>query len=209
MESVLLFLPICYILGSIPTAVWTSTLVYGMDIRTQGSGNAGATNTFRVLGKKAGIFVLLFDIFKGFAGVSLVSFLPVNPEFDPFSTRILFGLVTVLGHIYPIFAGFKGGKGIATMLGMLVALHYPSALVCVLAFLVVFMVSHYVSVGSMSAALVFGLLATMDFCGPLSTSALLLVWALVALVFFTHRSNIKKLQTGSENKMYFVKPKKS
>jgi glycerol-3-phosphate acyltransferase PlsY len=198
---------ICYLLGSIPTAVWTSKLVYGFDIRSQGSGNAGATNTFRVLGKKAGIFVLLFDIMKGVAGTSL-AFLPDQVwQAGSVQGMLLLGLATVLGHIYPVFAGFKGGKGVATLLGMVLNIHPAAALICVAVFLVVFVLFHYVSAGSMVSALVFGSLLMTGFCGPADAATRGLALLLVALVLFTHRSNIRKLSEGRENKMYLWKRK--
>jgi glycerol-3-phosphate acyltransferase PlsY len=195
----------CYVLGSIPTAVWTSKLVYGFDIRSQGSGNAGATNTFRVLGKKAGIFVLLFDISKGVIGTSMASFLDLTLVASSLEGMMLFGLATVLGHIYPIFAKFKGGKGVATLLGMVINIHPLAALVCLLVFLAIFISFHYVSVGSMFSALVFGILVFSGFCGPVNTNAQILSILLVLLVVFTHRSNLRKLANGQEGKMYLWK----
>jgi glycerol-3-phosphate acyltransferase PlsY len=187
--------------------VWTSKLVYGIDIRSQGSGNAGATNTFRVLGKKAGIFVLLFDIMKGVAGTSL-AFLPDQVwQAGSVQGMLLLGLATVLGHIYPVFAGFKGGKGVATLLGMVLNIHPAAALICVAVFLVVFVLFHYVSAGSMVSALVFGSLLMTGFCGPADAATRGLALLLVALVLFTHRSNIRKLSEGRENKMYLWKRK--
>lgn len=119
------FLPLAYLIGSIPTAVWVGKIFFGTDVRKAGSGNAGATNTFRVLGKKAGTFVLIFDVFKGFAGTFLC--LPalqqgLITEDHLLFWKLIFGFSTVVGHVFPVFAGFKGGKGVASLLGMVLCI---------------------------------------------------------------------------------------
>ena len=122
---------ISYLIGSMPTALWVGKAFYGLDIREHGSGNSGATNTFRVLGKKAGSAVLIIDIIKGLTAASLVRYLPfVDPGTIKFvNLQLLFGLSSVLGHIFPIYCNFKGGKGIATLVGMVLGIHYISAFV--------------------------------------------------------------------------------
>jgi glycerol-3-phosphate acyltransferase PlsY len=200
----------CYLLGSIPAAVWTGKLVYGVDIRTKGSGNAGATNTFRVLGKKAGVFVLIFDILKGFVSTNLAR--PavqqgLFPQEEYLFFALLFGLATVAGHIYPVFAGFRGGKGVATLLGMVFAVSWEAGLICVGVFLLLFTIFHFVSVGSMVGGLVFSVLLLTGFCGPASPSAMALSVFLSMMLLYTHRSNIEKLRKGTENKMYLYKSK--
>ncbi|MCB0483453.1 MAG: glycerol-3-phosphate acyltransferase, partial [Flavobacteriales bacterium] len=139
----LFFLLFAYLLGSIPTAVWVGQWFYGIDVREFGSGNAGATNTFRVLGKRAGIPVLLFDILKGFLAVKLapyaISALPSSPDFVNY--QIILGICALLGHIFPVFVGFRGGKGIATLLGIILAMHTPAAILSVVVFLVVFLLT--------------------------------------------------------------------
>jgi glycerol-3-phosphate acyltransferase PlsY len=208
MLYILLTLAFCYLIGSIPTAVWTSRLIFGIDVRTQGSGNAGATNTFRVLGKGAGTFVLLFDIFKGWAGTYLSTILLQNGMIEAENElflKLVFGFATVLGHVYPVFAQFKGGKGVATLLGMVLCVSPLAALVCVGTFLILFTSLHFVSVGSMVAALVFGILVVIGFCGPANIQTKAMAIFLSSMVVYTHRSNIDKLKAGTENKMYFKK----
>src|SRR5574343_1108513 len=130
---------ISYLIGTMPTALWVGKAFFGIDIREHGSGNSGATNTFRVLGKKAGTAVLLIDVIKGLTAASLVRYLDFF-EIDTVrfvNLQLLFGLSSVLGHIFPIYAKFKGGKGIATLLGMVIGIHYLSALVCLGLFVVI------------------------------------------------------------------------
>jgi glycerol-3-phosphate acyltransferase PlsY len=140
-----------YLLGSIPSAVWIGKMMFGIDVREHGSGNAGASNTFRVLGKKAGFFVLLIDFFKGLASTGLM-FLQYDvivhtTEFRNY--QMLLGLVAVLGHVYPIFAGFKGGKGIATLLGAVVGISWYVALLAAIVFILSVWITRYISVGFM------------------------------------------------------------
>lgn len=212
MSSIIFLLVSAYLTGSIPTAVWTGKVFFGMDVRKQGSGNAGATNTFRVLGKKAGIFVLLFDVFKGFAGTSFsllaVENGVVNGE-NLLFWKMIFGIVTVLGHVYPVFAGFQGGKGVASLLGMVFCISWQAGLICVGCFLILFLIWHYVSVGSMAGGLVFCGLMVSGFCGPANGPAIGLSIFMALMVIYTHRGNIRKLLNGNENKMYFIKPKTS
>src|SRR4051812_13054681 len=113
-----IFLVVAYMIGSIPTAVWVSKWMFGIDIREHGSGNAGATNAFRILGKRAGIGVMVIDMFKGFIAVKLALFTHLVPQSEPFvNLQIFLGLAAVLGHIFPLWADFRGGKGIATLFG--------------------------------------------------------------------------------------------
>lgn len=197
-----------YLVGSIPAAVWTGKLVYGIDVRTQGSGNAGATNTFRVLGKPAGIFVLLFDIMKGFGATSLALYLNhigfVSLE-NLLFFKMLLGLTAVFGHVFPVFAGFKGGKGVATLFGMVIAISPLVAGICIASFLLLFTTLHYVSVGSMFGGIVFTVLIFIGLGGESTLEARLLACGLSLMLIYTHRSNIRKLIAGTENKMYFSK----
>lgn len=196
-------------MGSIPTAVWTGRLFFGIDVRTQGSGNAGATNTFRVIGKKAGTFVLLFDVFKGWAGTSLCYLAgeEITRADQLLFWKLVFGLVTVLGHVYPVFAGFKGGKGVASLLGMVLAVSWQAGLICLGSFLIFFLIWHYVSLGSMAGGLIFCGLMASGFCGPANPGAVSLSVFMAAMLVYTHRGNIRKLLSGNENKMYLIKPK--
>lgn len=204
----IIFGVIAYLLGSIPTAVWVGRMKYGIDVREHGSKNAGATNTFRVLGKKAGITVLSIDVVKGF----VASFLPFVfnvgawQSDELITVQILASFLAVLGHVYPIFAGFRGGKGVATSLGVIIGLHPPAAGICIVIFLIVFIVFQYVSLGAICAAIsfptsiyfVFGIKSFW-----LNGFAILLS----ALVIFAHRQNIKRLIAGNENKMNLFKKK--
>src|SRR6218665_2353882 len=144
--NIIILLVLAYLIGSIPTAVWVSKRIYGLDIREHGSGNAGATNTFRVLGKKAGIWVMIVDMLKGFAAVKL-SYLSAHA---PGSEQIVnlqvgLGLCAVVGHIFPIWAGFRGGKGIATLFGMILAIQYYVAFSLVGVFVAMLFLTNYVS----------------------------------------------------------------
>jgi len=195
-----------YLIGSMPTALWVGKAFYGVDIRAHGSGNSGATNTFRVLGKKAGSMVLFIDVLKGLTAASLVRYCYF---LDPGSVRyvniqLLFGLVSVLGHIFPIYCQFKGGKGIATLLGMIIGIHYLSALACVLLFIVVLFSTRYVSLSSMLAAIAFPLFAIVIYKNE---EPLFVAFGIAAaiMVILTHQKNIARLVEGTENKAKLLK----
>src|SRR5690554_7611915 len=144
---------LAYCFGSIPTAVWLGQSFYGVDVREYGSGNAGATNTFRVLGKKAGIAVMLIDILKGWTATNLAYFIGISvtgPEssIQFINYQLILGVIAVLGHLFPVFAGFRGGKGVATLFGMVLAIHFEASMVCVAVFVVVLLLFNYVSLSS-------------------------------------------------------------
>lgn len=206
--KIISFTILAYLLGSIPSAVWVGQAFFGIDVRNYGSGNAGATNTFRVLGKKAGIGVLILDVLKGFTAALLVSYIPeINPVINKtrfINLQLLFGLTAVIGHLFPVFARFKGGKGIATLFGMLIALDWNSALVCVFIFLIILMLTHFVSLSSISAAIVFPVSIIWIYKRH---EPLFISFALCAalLVILTHRKNINRLLSGSESKTYLIK----
>lgn len=194
-----------YFLGSIPTAVWVGRAKYDLDVREHGSKNAGATNTFRVLGKKAGRVVLSIDILKGMLAVLLPYFVLPLPFSSSHLTHIqlVASFLAVLGHVFPIFAGFKGGKGVATSLGVIVGLQPLAAAICLVVFLVVFISTQYVSLGSISAAVVF---CCCLWLFPINTYALPIFGSLLAfIVIFAHRKNIKRLLDGTESKMNLFK----
>ena len=151
----LLLIIIAYLIGSIPTALIISTKFFGVDIRDYGSGNMGATNTFRVLGAKFGTVVMIFDILKGMLAVGLFYFLPfyIHNEWDRTNLMVGLGLAAVMGHIFPIFAQYKGGKGVATLFGMILALQPVIALSCVGVFLLVLFLTRYVSLSSIIAGI--------------------------------------------------------
>jgi glycerol-3-phosphate acyltransferase PlsY len=193
---------LAYLVGSIPTAVWWGRLFHGVDVRDHGSRNAGATNTFRVLGPRAGVPVLLLDVAKGFLPVRV---LPIWSGTEPGTDawvllRVLLVLATVLGHLYPLFAGFRGGKGIATSLGGILAMHPGAALICLGAFMAVFLFTRYVSLGSLVAAVSFPLALALVF-GEHSELLLGFGVLLCLVVFYTHRQNIGRLLRGEENRM--------
>jgi glycerol-3-phosphate acyltransferase PlsY len=198
-------------LGSIPTAIWYGTTYHGVDIRTKGSGNAGATNTFRVLGKKAGSVVLFVDALKGFLATSLSAVLFYFHLIDwqtCVTLKIFFGFLAIIGHLLPVFCGFKGGKGVATTLGMVLALHPMAALVSIAVFLVVFGISHYVSLGSMVASIVFPLLLKFGVFGEEIPTLIYFGYFIAFLVLFNHRMNIVRIFQGTENRMYLIPSKK-
>lgn len=195
-----------YLLGSVPSAVWIGKNFYGIDVRQHGSGNAGATNTLRVLGKKAGFVVLGIDALKGFAAASLaILILPdAGDENLLLIYKIVLGFIAVLGHVYPVFAGFKGGKGIATLLGVVIALNAWLALYCFLLFVLTVSITRYISVGSMLSAMVSPLIAF--WLNHYNINPLFYFCCAVAvLVIYTHRANIKRLAAGSENRFSFNK----
>lgn len=197
---------LAYMLGSIPSSVWFGKSMHGIDIRDYGSGNAGATNTFRVLGKEIGILVLLLDVIKGLTAASLILFLDGIPHgTDRYvNLQLLFGLLAVIGHIFPLFANFKGGKGIATLLGMVIGIHWVMAIACIALFLIVLSVTKYVSLSSILATLAFPFFTVFWFQRD---EPLLIAFGIAAslLVVLTHKKNISKLIKGQESKTYLVK----
>jgi acyl phosphate:glycerol-3-phosphate acyltransferase len=201
---------IAYLLGSVPTAVWTGKIFHGIDVREHGSGNAGATNTIRVLGWKTGIPVLLVDLAKGWAAAMLPAlFNLATPESALLTNlKILTGISAIIGHIYPVFAGFRGGKGVATMFGVLVAIHPEVTLACIGVFLLIFIATGIVSVSSMTAGIAFPVLLLTVFETPSLLFKIFSVFVAVALLV-THRKNIKRLLKGEESKLFRNKSKAS
>jgi acyl phosphate:glycerol-3-phosphate acyltransferase len=199
---------LAYLMGSIPSAVWIGKLFYNTDVREHGSGNAGATNVIRVLGYKAGIPVLLFDVFKGFAAVQVIFLFPHPGLNDDFITyvRICLAFAAVLGHVFPIFAGFKGGKGVGTLAGAAIAL-YPLALLVVLAlFITILVLTKYVSVASVICGISFPFIVI--FITRTEHPGLIILAIVVALFIpLTHINNIKRILKGKENKFDFSRKK--
>jgi glycerol-3-phosphate acyltransferase PlsY len=203
---ILLGVGISYLIGSMPTALWVGKAFFGLDIREHGSGNSGASNTFRVLGKKAGIAVLIIDVIKGLTAASLVryfSFVEIG-SIRYVNLQLLFGLSAVVGHIFPIYAKFKGGKGIATLLGMLIAIHYLSALVCMGLFLGTLFSTRYVSLSSILTAVAFPFIAVFLYKNE---EPMFVAFGIAAalMVVLTHQKNIKRLVAGNENKAKLLK----
>lgn len=205
----IILLIIAYLLGSIPTAVWVGKHFYNIDVREHGSGNAGATNVFRVLGKKAGIPVLIVDVLKGFVAVSLAH---INKDIAESEQLINFqlalGIAALIGHIFPIFASFRGGKGIATLLGVVLAVQPYPALMSIGIFLVVLIATGYVSLGSMTAAIAFPLFIIFIF-KVLSPALTIFSVAIAIIVLITHKKNIVRLLRNEESKVSLVKKKKN
>jgi len=200
--KLLLTLIISYLLGSIATAVWAGRIFHKIDVREHGSGNAGATNVIRVLGWKTGIPVLLIDIFKGWTAAMLPVFFNLAEEGTALITnyQIVAGMAVVIGHIYPVFAGFRGGKGVATICGVLLAIDPLLTISCLGVFLCVLLISGYVSISSMSAGVTFPIFLFLFFDTP---SLFFKIFSLVVAVaiIFTHRKNISRLLKGEELKL--------
>ncbi len=205
MTEILLII-LAYIIGSIPTAVWVSKSVFGIDIRDYGSGNAGATNTFRVLGSKWGSFVMFIDVIKGVIATSLYLLIPyyTTNELARTNFMIALGMVAVLGHIFPIFANFRGGKGVATLLGMALAIQPLVALLCLVVFLITLLSTRFVSLSSMLAGVAFMVLILFIF-NEKETLYRLFAIVVAFMVVITHQKNITRLIKGTENKVPIFK----
>lgn len=194
-----------YLLGSIPTAVWVGKRFYGVDVREHGSKNAGATNTFRVLGKKPGKIVLIIDVLKGLLAVLTPQL--VYPELsyeNIIQLKIIAAITVILGHVFPLFVGFKGGKGVATALGVIIGIHPLTACICLGIFLGVFLIFNYVSLGAIVTSVFFPIILVFIFK---EKSIPLIVFSIVigSAVVLTHKKNIVRLINGTENKMYLRK----
>ena len=188
-----------YLLGSIPTGFLVAK-AKGIDIRSVGSGNIGATNAMRVLGKPTGIFVLLMDAAKGFAAVWLASLmLKDNSIADLQTLRVVAGIGAVLGHNYTCWLKFKGGKGIATTAGVYLALAPWALLVALAVFILAILLTKYVSVGSIAGAI--ALPATVWVMTPHNLFLGIVTTALGALAIYKHKSNLQRLIAGTENRL--------
>ena len=196
-----MFLVLAYLIGALPSSVWIGMKFYNTDVREHGSGNAGATNTFRVLGKRAGIIVLILDILKAWIAVSLLSVLAGNESIE---FQLTLGLVAVLGHIFPIYIGFRGGKGIASLLGVIISIHPMAALISIGVFLLTLIISRFISLSSMFAACAFPVLIVYYFNE--SNNSLIIFSVMVAvLVIFTHKKNIERLFKNEESKVSILR----
>jgi glycerol-3-phosphate acyltransferase PlsY len=203
--SIFIAITICsYLIGSIPTSIITSKLIKGIDIRNFGSGNAGGTNTIRLLGWKIGIAVILVDILKGMIATYFIARLGHDKLILANEMiGIWAGLMAIIGHIWTIFAGFKGGKGIAVAGGMLFILYPLAFTLCLIWFLLVAFTTRYVSVASISAAILLPIiLLLMRNLMKMSISLTLIYFAvfIALLIVFTHRANIRRLIQGKENR---------
>lgn len=208
---------IAYLLGSVPSAVWIGKRYYGIDIREHGSKNAGTTNMLRILGRRAALPVFAIDFIKGFVAVSVMSIMQYDDNISPWwliNLKIIAVFVAVLGHIFPVFANFKGGKGVATLVGAITGIQPNIALFCFGVWLLVFMISHYVSLASIIAGFCFPVFVSI-FSGSIykrygDTSVSFIIFSIVValMLVWTHRKNIERLLAGTESKVYIWKPLK-
>jgi glycerol-3-phosphate acyltransferase PlsY len=194
---------LAYLLGSVPTAVWAGKIFRGIDLREHGSGNAGAANAIRVLGWKIGVPVLIIDMAKGWLASMLPVFFSLAEPGTALITNLQIGtgLTAILGHILPLFAGFKGGKGVATASGVILAIHPLLTLSCLVVFLIVFLIVRIVSVASMTAGIAFPVLLFTLFDTPSLIFRIFSIFIAIALIF-THRNNIKRLFKGEEKRLF-------
>ena len=193
---------LAYFIGSIPSAIWVSKWFFGVDVRDYGSNNAGATNTFRVIGRVAGFTVLFFDILKGWVSVkiltSLILYEPQSSEF--INMQLVVGITAVIGHVFPIYEKFQGGKGVATLMGIILAINFSAAIGCVVIFLLIFIFTSYVSLGAIVAAIFFPII-TIFITRVESISVVYFSIFISILVILTHKPNIYRLLNKDENKM--------
>lgn len=201
-----LLIIVAYLIGSIPTAVWTSRYFFGIDIRDYGSGNAGATNTYRVLGAKWGTFVMIVDLLKALVAVKLVFLLPyeTESEFYLINMQLGLGLAAVLGHIFPVWADFRGGKGVATLFGMVLGIQPNVALCCVGVFALVLFLTRWVSLSSILASIALPVFILFIFNEP---EPLYRIFAITVamLVLLTHQKNIGRILRGNESRLPILK----
>ncbi|MCD6170636.1 MAG: glycerol-3-phosphate 1-O-acyltransferase PlsY [Candidatus Latescibacteria bacterium] len=193
-----------YLLGSFPTSIVVGRVLKGIDIRQYGSGNAGATNAFRVLGPAAGVFVFVVDFAKGMVAVLLFAKLAASsPLIDPELMQILAAVAVVSGHIWTVFAGFKGGKGVGHCCWSFTGISTSRGAIAFAVWTAVTLCTGYVSLGSLSAAVVLPLCLSVEKLAlnrPVSVELLIFVCLLAGLIIFTHRSNIRRLLRGEENR---------
>ena len=194
----IIFILVAYLLGSVPNAVWIGKLFYNIDVREFGSGNAGATNTFRVLGKRAGIPVLILDVLKGFLAVLFAYFSGFKPGSEPFvNFQLVLGVAALLGHIFPLFVGFRGGKGVATYIGVVSGLFWPAGVFFCAVWLCVAGLTRYSSLSALAAAA----LTPVFVWSAASPKLWLFMLALSALLIARHHKNISNLISGNESKI--------
>lgn len=221
MSALFVVVLLSYLIGAIPSSLWMGKLFFSTDIREHGSGNAGATNTFRILGWKAGVIVLLFDFGKGLLCTTLISGLAWNIGSGPISLYsgwevesmlvIFAGVAAVLGHMFPVYASFSGGKGAATACGMLYGIEPVSISISLAIFIIVMVASRYVSLGSIIASLIYPfsqLTLKYGFNWDIDGSIILFSSILALGIVIKHKGNIKRLLAGNENRVSSFKPAK-
>lgn len=212
--AVLLLLMVAYLLGSIPSAVWIGRHYYGIDVREHGSKNAGATNMLRVLGMRAALPVFVIDFLKGFVAVTLMALMRFDASISPMwiiNLKIMAVAPVVLGHIFPIFASFRGGKGVSTLIGAITGIQPHLALMCLAVWVLIFIFTHYVSFASMAAGCAFPIFVSIFSAinyvrhGDTSITFIIFSIAVAALLIWTHRANLARLKAGTESKTYIWK----
>lgn len=193
------FIIICaYLIGSIPSALWIGKIFHKTDIRQHGSGNLGTTNTFRVLGKKPGIAVLLIDILKGTVAVLL----PLLPFFaDATIYPLILGIIAVIGHMFPVFASFRGGKAVATSAGVILGYNFPLFLVLLAVFVISLKTTKMVSLTSMITATAAMIYVIIFWFVTGEVALLILITFLAGFIFYRHRENIARIKNGTEPKI--------
>lgn len=204
MLSLVSIIFLSYLLGSIPSSIILSKLLYGIDIRDYGSGNAGGTNTVRVLGWKIGIAVIMMDVGKGALATLLISQMRIDPvPLSPDMVQILAGSCAIIGHIWTVFARFKGGKGVGTGAGMLFSLYPSAGFICLAVFVCILFTVRIVSISSIAGAVTLPIVTIlmkqfMDY--PVSDELLYFSILAALLIVYTHRTNIKRLLKGEEKR---------
>ena len=202
----LLLIVLAYLIGSIPTSVWVSRYFFDIDIRDYGSGNAGATNTYRILGPRWGTLVMITDMLKGIVAVKLALLLPeyADSETNLQNLQTGLGLAAVIGHIYPIWADFRGGKGVATLFGLVLGISPFTALGCVGVFILVLYLTRFVSLSSILASVAFPIFILVIFNVDNPAYRVFAI-AVALMVLLTHQKNIGRLLKGSESKVPILK----
>lgn len=199
---------LAYLIGSIPTALIISKRFFDIDIREYGSGNMGATNTFRVLGPRYGTVVMICDILKGMAAVALYNLLPfyVSASNELYRTNLMIGLglSATLGHIYPVWAQFKGGKGVATLFGMILAIQPDVAISCVAVFVLVLYLTRYVSLSSVLAGVSLPICVLWIY-NEKEVFYRIFAVAVAGLIVLTHQKNISRILKGNESRVPILK----
>lgn len=217
MVSLFVILLLSYLVGSIPASIWIGRLFYGLDVRCHGSGNAGATNAFRVLGWKAGLLATVVDLGKGLLAAGVIATIRIDAVPELFgaweaatAVRLLAGVACVVGHMFPIWAGFRGGKGVNTSAGVLFALTPITMLITIAVFAIVLLTSRYVSLASLLAAITFpSAVAIRRYVFHIETldPSLLIFGIVLALgIIVMHRANIRRLLAGTENRVRTFRP---
>jgi len=198
MQNILIGIILSYLIGSIPTSYIFGKLIKNIDLRKHGSGNLGATNVFRVLGPRWGVVTLIFDILKGVVCVTIIPYFFVSNMVSVEELKIICGIFSIFGHIWTVFLGFKGGKGVATSTGVFFGICWQATLVCAILFGIIFYFSRYVSLGSIVAAIALPVFIQI-FSG--NREYLIVSIIIAALVIIKHKTNVKRLIAGTENKI--------